>query len=101
MNRIPDPESEMKTVVAEGSFQLTLARVFVWVFRDKRNSQPSDSDSESLLSLIHTNVAQSPGLAIRECPRWVDIGRVRSLSFHGKRSVWEAKKRTRLSPPLF
>lgn len=77
----------MKTVVTEGSFHLKLAHFLVLVFRNKGTFQPSDFDREITLSLIQANVAWSLGLVLSEHPRWVDIGYVRSLSFHRKISV--------------
>jgi len=57
VNRTPNPESDMKTVVTEGGFPLGLVRFLVLVIRDKGTPQPSDSDGEITLDFIQVSAA--------------------------------------------
>lgn len=52
MNRNPNPEDDMKTVVTEGGFPLGLVCFLVSVIRDKGTPWPSDSDGEISLGFI-------------------------------------------------
>lgn len=71
VNRIPNPESDRKTIVTEGNFPLKSAHFLVLVFRAEETSQPSDFESETTLSLIQAKVAVEP---CDGYPRYVAVG---------------------------